>query len=41
MIQSIGKYRIDDIIGHGAMGIVYKGFDSSINRTVAIQQFSI
>jgi serine/threonine protein kinase len=37
MIQSIGKYRIDDIIGHGAMGIVYKGFDSSINRTVAIK----
>lgn len=37
MIQSIGKYRIDGIIGHGAMGIVYKGFDSSINRTVAIK----
>ena len=37
MIQSIGKYHIDGIIGHGAMGIVYKGFDSSINRTVAIK----
>src|SRR5215475_13229733 len=33
----IGKYRIDGVLGKGAMGVVYKGFDPGIERTVAIK----
>jgi len=35
--QSIGKYRIDSILGKGAMGLVYRAFDSNIDRTVALK----
>jgi len=34
---SIGKYRIDNILGEGSMGIVYKGYDRKIDREVAIK----
>ena len=33
----IGKYRITGVLGQGAMGMVYKGFDPHINRMVAIK----
>jgi eukaryotic-like serine/threonine-protein kinase len=33
----IGKYRIDQIIGHGTVGIVYKGHDEQIDRPLAIK----
>lgn len=36
-IGRIGKYRIDHIIGQGAVGIVYKGYDEQIEREVAIK----
>lgn len=36
-IGKIGKYRIDYIIGQGAVGIVYKGFDEQIERDVAVK----
>ena len=29
---TLGKYRIDGVIGQGAMGVVYKGFDEMIAR---------
>lgn len=35
--QQIGKYRIDGALGTGAMGVVYKGYDPSIDREVAIK----
>ena len=35
--QKIGRYRIDGILGHGAMAIVYAGFDPDIDRQVAIK----
>lgn len=35
--QHIGKYRIDSLLGQGAMGVVYKAFDSEIAREVAIK----
>jgi predicted Ser/Thr protein kinase len=33
----LGKYEITDVLGTGAMGVVYKGFDPGIHRTVAIK----
>lgn len=35
--KTIGKYTILDVLGRGAMGLVYKGFDPLIERTVAIK----
>jgi serine/threonine-protein kinase len=37
MPQSIGKYRIERVLGEGAMGVVYKGVDPLIGRPVAIK----
>jgi len=37
----IGKYKILSIIGKGGMGVVYKGFDPHIERTVAIKTISM
>ncbi len=33
----LGKYRVVDTLGQGAMGVVYKGFDDDIRRTVALK----
>ncbi|MFL6662558.1 MAG: serine/threonine-protein kinase [Rhizobacter sp.] len=35
--QRLGKYPISEIIGKGAMGIVYRGYDPVIKRAVAIK----
>lgn len=35
--RSIGRYRIDGILGAGAMAVVYAGFDPDIDRPVAIK----
>ena len=35
--QSIGRYRIQGLLGTGAMGEVYRGHDPSIDRLVAIK----
>src|SRR5947209_5082055 len=35
--RRIGKYRIDHVIGRGAIGIVYKGYDEQIDRPLAIK----
>lgn len=35
--ERLGKYPIQDVIGKGAMGIVYRGYDPVIKRPVAIK----
>lgn len=35
--ERIGKYEISSVLGQGAMGVVYKGFDPHIRRAVAIK----
>ena len=36
-LQNLGRYKLEREIGRGAMGIVYLGRDTAINRSVAIK----
>ena len=36
-IKSLGRYRIQGVLGKGAMGLVYDGLDPTLDRRVAIK----
>jgi serine/threonine protein kinase len=37
MLGRIGRYEVERLIGSGGMGVVFKGFDTELNRPVAIK----
>lgn len=39
-LTEIGKYQIEDVLGEGAMGVVYRALDPVLNRHVAIKIMS-
>ncbi len=37
MLGRLGRYEVERLIGSGGMGVVFKAFDTELNRPVAIK----
>jgi serine/threonine protein kinase len=38
--QLLNQYRIEAVVGHGGMGVVYRALDTNLGRTVAVKVLS-
>ncbi|MEO8333950.1 MAG: serine/threonine-protein kinase [bacterium] len=36
-LSKVGKYEVQDLVGEGAMGVVYRALDPMLNRSVAVK----
>lgn len=37
LLGRLGQYEVESVLGRGGMGVVFKGFDTELHRTVAIK----
>lgn len=36
--HQVGRYRVEELLGHGGMGEVYRGFDPTLQRSIVVKR---